>query len=322
MNKKALTNLIHENYSMDVYALNLLDSHFGTEIYVALTDKGKFIVKALPLHCGDLETEGRVTDYLLSRGISVARILPTLSGNYGVVTESMHFHVQEFIEGVTPPLNSFSDNMLDKLADTLGRIHVVMSDFGELPTSFGKDFFDRSVPLGELARYAEALSHAGKDEILASELSRRLEHLKRISTFEIDTDKLTYGNSHGDLYASQIIVNGDQFTIIDWTTASRVPLCVEVINSYVTAAPACNLGVIDADGLMRYIERYFRHFTLTEYDLRAMPFVLYWYLLLQHYDPPYCDTPESYRPLYRFIDYTTDWLYDNAESMSERLRML
>jgi Ser/Thr protein kinase RdoA (MazF antagonist) len=314
-------NLIRENYNMDIRTLNLLDSHFGTEIYVAQTDEGKFIVKMLPLHCGDLETEGRVTDYLLSHGVSVARILPTLSGNYGVITDTMHFHMQEFIEGSTPPLNSLSDDLLDKLADTLGRIHIVMSDFDELPTSFGKDFFDKSVPLEAFTQYTEALSHAGNDEILASELTRRLEHLKHISTCEIDTDKLTYGNSHGDLYASQIILNGDQFTIIDWTTASRVPLCVEVINSYVTAAPACKWGVIDADGLKRYIERYSRHFTLAEYDLRIMPFILYWYLLLEHYDPPYSDTPESYRPLYRFIDYTTDWLFDNAEALSERLRM-
>jgi aminoglycoside phosphotransferase (APT) family kinase protein len=194
-----------------------------------------------------------------------------------------------------------------------------MNKYGELPTSFGKDFFDRSIPLEALARYTEALSHTGNNEILASELSRRLDHLKRISAFDIDADKLTYSNSHGDFHAGQIIVDGDKMAVIDWTSASRVPLCLEVINSYVTAAPACKLGEIDADGLKRFIERYSRHFTLTEYDLRAMPFVLYWQQLMCHYDPPYRDVAESYRPVCTLINHFTDWLYDNAEALSEQL---
>jgi aminoglycoside phosphotransferase (APT) family kinase protein len=303
---------------MDVITLDLLDNHFGTEIYIAQANNGKFIIKTLPLHCGNLETEGRVTDYLLSRGIPVARILLTKSGKYSVETDTIHFHVQEFIEGITPPLNSLSDDLLDKLADTLGRIHGIMSDYDDLPTSFGKDFFDKNVPLEALVRYTEALGHVGNDEILSSELSRRIEHLKRILSFNIDTDKLTYGNSHGDFHVGQIIVDGDKLVVIDWTSASRVPLCLEAINSFVTAAPACRLGKIDAHGFKRYIERYSRHFTLTEYDLRSMPFVLYWQQLLCHYDPPYRDVVSSYRPVCTLINNFTDWLYDNAENLSEQ----
>jgi hypothetical protein len=47
LNEKALTTLIHDNYNMDIKTLDLLDSHFGTEIYVVKRIK----VKSSSKHC-------------------------------------------------------------------------------------------------------------------------------------------------------------------------------------------------------------------------------------------------------------------------------
>jgi len=45
---RQINNFIEENYSIAATDIRLLDSHFGTEIYKAYTDKGDFIVKAMP----------------------------------------------------------------------------------------------------------------------------------------------------------------------------------------------------------------------------------------------------------------------------------
>lgn len=62
-----LTKLIIENYGLKVESLKLIDSYFGTEIFILKTDQGKYIVKTLPIYCEGLENEGYITDFLYKK---------------------------------------------------------------------------------------------------------------------------------------------------------------------------------------------------------------------------------------------------------------
>ena len=44
-----LNELITANYGIKINKLNLVDSYLGTEIYLAESDDGRYIVKLLPL---------------------------------------------------------------------------------------------------------------------------------------------------------------------------------------------------------------------------------------------------------------------------------
>lgn len=94
-----LSELITANYGIEINNLNLVDSYFGTEIYLAESNNGRYIVKLLPLSVPGLEKEGHVTEFLYKNSIPVARLLKTNNGGYAVKTDITHFHVQEFIEG-------------------------------------------------------------------------------------------------------------------------------------------------------------------------------------------------------------------------------
>jgi hypothetical protein len=60
-----LSALLREHYGLDGN-LQLLDSHFGTEIYRC----GQYVVKTLPLsHGARMEREGHVTEFLGAQGI-------------------------------------------------------------------------------------------------------------------------------------------------------------------------------------------------------------------------------------------------------------
>jgi len=155
--------------------------------------------------------------------------------------------------------------------------------------------------------------------ISASALEGRIKHLERISAFAIETDKLTYSNSHGDYYIGQFIVNGREVTVIDWTGACKLPTALEVMMSYVFAAPECANGEINSDGLKRYIDQYSSYSKMSDYDIKVMPYLFYYQQIMCHYPPPYNGIPEKYKPVCRLINRFTKWMYENAEGLERSL---
>lgn len=148
----------------------------------------------------------------------------------------------------------------------------------------------------------------------------QIRHLKKISKFHIDTKKLTYANSHGDYHIGQAIIHNNDFTVVDWSSACRLPICLDVITSYVFSSPTCATGKIDTDGLKKYIRQFTEKFPLTEYDIKAMPYVLYFWHCMCNYRPDELDDiPDSYKAIAKLINNFLNWLYDNVEELSEQL---
>jgi Ser/Thr protein kinase RdoA (MazF antagonist) len=316
-----LNKLIIENYGMEAKSILLIDSHFGTEIFLAETDRGKFVVKTLPLYVKGMENEGRITNYLYNNGINVAQLLKTNNGQYHVKTSEIQFHVQEFIEGKTLSVNTAPVWFLQKSAHILGKIHNILKNYRNLDTSFGEDFFKKSNVMKTINYYTQLLAKASDENntSLIPDLEERLRHLERIALFDIQANKLTYSNSHGDFNIGQIITNNEDITVIDWTSASKLPVCLEVIVSYTTEDPSCMNGKIDINGLRKYIQDYSRYFTLNDYDIQIMPYILYFQQLMCHYEPPYSNVADTYKPICNLINNFTKWLYENVEILSNEL---
>jgi Ser/Thr protein kinase RdoA (MazF antagonist) len=316
-----LNKLITENYDMEVKSISLIDSHFGTEVFLAETNKGKFIVKKLPLYVKGIENEGYITNFLYNKGINVAQLLKTNNGQYHVKTSEIQFHVQDFIEGKTLSVNTAPEWFLQKSARILGKIHNTLKDYGNLDTSFGEYFFKKSNVMETIQYYTQLLAKASDENntLLIPALKERLRHLERIMSFDIQVDKLTYSNSHGDFHIGQIITNNTDITVIDWTAASKFPVCLEVIVSYITESPACMNGKIDINGLKKYMQDYSMYFTLNDYDIQIMPYILYYQQLMCHYEPPYSNVADTYKPMCNLINNFTKWLYENVEVLSNEI---
>jgi thiamine kinase-like enzyme len=316
-----LEKLILDNYNIEIKNMLIIDSHFGTEIFLIETKNGKYIVKTLPLYVGDLETEGKITDFLYDKGLNVARLVKTNNGMYHIKTDKMQFHVQKYIEGKTLMVNTAPEWFMKKSAFILGKIHSELKDYDKLKTNFGKDFFYKSTVLETIKYYNGLLNKAvnNKNTSLVSDIEERLKHLDRISSFNIYADKLTYTNSHGDFHIGQIITNKKELMVIDWTSASSLPVCLEVILSYVTEDPICVDGKIDVTGLKKYIDNYSKYFTLNKYDIQMMPYIFYYQQLMCHYEPPYNVIPDTYKPICNLINNFTKWLYENVETISNEL---
>ena len=315
-------HLIEENYNLSVSDTVLLDKHFGTEIYLINTDSGKYIVKVLPLFIRNVNNEGIITEYLHNHGLKVAGLLKNNEGNYVVKTSEFQFTVQHFIEGETLSVNTAPDWFMKKSADFLSQTALLLKDYEGLPTRFGKDFFSAKTVRRKIRQYKKELARAKRADNtdMISRWKNQLRHLKRISKIHIDTKKLTYTNSHGDYHIGQVIVKKHNFTVIDWSSACRLPICLDIITSYVFASPTCAEGRIDAEGLKKYIRQFTERFPLKEYDIKTMPYVLYFWHCMCNYRPDeLANIPESYQQIAKLINNVLNWLYNHAEELSEQL---
>ncbi len=318
-------NIIENNFNLNVSDIKLLDKHFGTELYLVSTDVGKYIVKVLPLYMENVKNEGEVTEYLYNHGLKVARFMKSNDDAYVVKTPEFQFTVQQFIEGESLPVNTAPDWFINKSAEFLGQTALLLKDYEGLSLRFGNDFFSAKTVRRKIWQYKKELAKAKKvkDIGIIPVWEEQIRHLNRISKFHIDANKLTYANSHGDYHIGQVIIHNNDFTVVDWSSACRLPICLDVITSYVFSSPTCAEGKIDADRLKEYIRQFTKKFTLTEYDIKAMPYVLYFWHCMCNYRPDeLADIPDTYKAIAKLINNFLNWLYDNVDELSEQLLQL
>lgn len=315
-------HIIEDNFNLKVFNMETLDKHFGTELYLINTDVGKYIVKVLPLYMENVKNEGELAEYLYYHGLRVASFLKSKDDTYVVKTSEFQFTVQQFIEGKSLSVNTAPDWFISKSADFLGQTALLLKDYEGLSLRFGKEFFSLKTVRRKMWQYKKQLIKAKKARNINTVpvWEEQIRHLKKILRFHIDTKKLTYANSHGDYHIGQAIIHNNDFTVVDWSSACRLPICLEVITSYVFSSPTCAEGEIDAEGLKKYIQQFTKKFPLTEYDIKAMPYVLYFWHCMCNYRPDeLSDIPESYKAIAKLINNFLNWLYDNVEELSEQL---
>lgn len=213
-------NIIENNFNLNVSDLKLLDKHFGTELYLINTDIGKYIVKVLPLYMENVKNEGELTEYLYNHGLKVARFMKSKEDAYVVKTPEYQFTVKQFIEGKSLSVNIAPDWFISKSAEFLGQTALLLKDYEGLSLRFDKDFFSPKTVRRKMWQYKKELVKAkkAKDVYIIPIWEEQIRHLKKISKFHIDTQKLTYANSHGDYHIGQAITHNNDFTVVDWSS--------------------------------------------------------------------------------------------------------
>jgi len=316
-----LVQIINDNYGVKADSIELISDHPGSKVYLVYSQAGKYALKKTGLN-NHGENDGELSEFLSRNGINVAKFLRTKTNSFAFCDEHFQYTLQTFIDGEQIPLNTASDWFLIKTAQTLGQIQKVLRDYKQLNKAhwpgwlLSKDPVTQNEPV-ITAKIDEAKSSG--DTALATALQERLKHIRRISGFNIELDKLTHVNSHGDFYINQTILKGDELYVIDWDGGSNLPACNEVMMSFAYADPACKNGVIDINRFMPYLNEYLKYTALTSYDIQAMPYFTYCYFCFCGFTPPYDDLSSDYLQIAIFSDKLMNWLYDNVDTLSVEL---
>jgi len=318
-----LAQLIERNYGIQLTKIDTLVVHDSSKVYLLESPTNKYALKEMREN-NNLENESLLNKHLISKGIKAPKLYHTTTGNHIVSNNGLMYILYEFIEGKMYELNTAPDWFLTKQAHTLGQIQDALKDYTQLPFAFQQDYFAKEKYINSEKSILEKIKLAEEksDATLTAALNERLKHTKRVSCFKFDCDKLTYVNTHGDLYINQIIVRDGELVVIDWTYPSCLPACFEVIMSYVYAAPECKDGIIDVQKFKPILNEYLKYTKLNPYDLKMMPYFIYDYCIFCSFTPPYDDLPPDYFKIAHLTDNLANWLYDNVENLSNELLAL
>jgi Ser/Thr protein kinase RdoA (MazF antagonist) len=322
-----IKEIVRSHYGIEVIKANKLTVGAGSNTYFLVTDSGKYILKNANINeANNPKNEPPLCEYLLARGLPVSEFIKNTDSNYLFTHDSNMYHMQRFIEGVNYEWNEAPKWLLRESARVLGKIHMVLSDYTPLPVGIGENFFKYMTPMNALASYEKSYQYARQinDDQSAEDISFRIELMKRFSVPDIQLYKLTRKNTHGDFFISQLICGDDKINaVIDWTTACIHPVVWEVIRSYVYAAPECRNGDIDTAKFLCYVKDYLSFSTLTESDIKMMPYVFYYQISVCDYYNQYFQSNADNREIYlqqaSLSTKLMKWFDKNADDFSDFL---
>lgn len=305
--KDMISELIEENYSIgSILNIIKIKSGVGSSSYHVLTDQGEFIFKSIEDNgMNNPDNEPKIHEVLESENIPVSKFYLTNEGQCILNHDGRKCHLQSLIKGQIYRPNTSPQWLMDESAAMLGKIQRAMEKIPELPAGMGEGYFKGMSPEKSISSYLETLkiAEAKNDENIIKDIEYRISLLKSINKVDIEMNKLTCKNTHGDYSINQTICGQNSINgIIDFTSACIHPICWEVIRSYSIADSECADGNINVENLKRYIEKFLEYGKLNNYDLKLMPYLYFYQLLF----------PDYYRQYYLSDNPNRQLLIDNA----------
>ena len=275
----------------------------GSDTWFLNCTEGKYVLKFPATSViNHPEAEPKLCAFLRKNGVPACDFLKNWMNSY-ISTDNTGrmFTLQKFMPGQTLEWNSASETILLESAEMLGKIHFVLRYYPLLPEGIGTGFFSCMTPERALESYQHSYDTAVRlgEAKNANELEWRIELMKRFPVWRFDLSKLTFRNTHGDYYISQLLCeNGHLSSVIDWTTACVHPVIWEIVRSFVYGAPCCAEGKINTNLMERYIAAYCRYGTLNDYDLENLYKLYFYQIAVCDYYGQYYESDADNRYIY------------------------
>ncbi|MGN1422081.1 MAG: phosphotransferase [Oscillospiraceae bacterium] len=294
---------IYKLYDIEIEAMETSANGAGGLTYFVTAGGKRYVVKyPTDNDINHPETEIRVCETLLKKGIPACRFIPDKHGRMLSTDENgRRFTVQHFYEGVTYGYNEAPEELQKASAVMLARIHEAMKDMEDIPVGIGGDFFAHRKPEYMRDSYARALKQAedNGDNDIACAIRSNIRIIGSMPEYEFDINKFTCGSTHGDYMISQLIwLDGKVNGIIDWTCACRHPYIWEIFRSYVFMAPEVRQGELNTKALLRYIEYYAEYGRLNAYDIENAGKLFCYFLSVCNFYGQYYDSISNNRHIY------------------------
>ena len=298
LNEERIADLLRTHYGMTCTGASRLP--LGSANCYRVTDGEEcYFLKEFQsdFSADDLVREAGVVDYLASRGIPVARFLPTAQGEWLVRYEGRLIALSEYVQGITYGYDNMPPHRLHDLAAMLGCLHATLRDY-PLPLDMGREWLDAysadetAKAYDDLLTTVAARTDDPNTPQIVADLTFKRELAYRLTDYKRYYDGVTYVATHGDYQGCQMIWQEDGIrAVIDFSSARKLPAVWEIMRSFVQSDENCRrYAKIDLDALCDYVQTYQQHFSLTRTDLSAMPYVYLFQLARSRYGyPQYLD---------------------------------
>ena len=320
--------LIRKQYKIHLSSYEKLVVGAGSNTYHLFAENGEqYILKNTAVNeMNHPQNEPGLCNHLRSKGIPASEFLPNIYNELVWYDEGDVYHMQRFVPGKCFDMHDAPDWLMGEMARSLGKIHTAFMDYDPLPVGIGENFYRYMTPSNALISYNKSYHYAldrGLQNI-ADDLRYRIELMSRFSMPEIDLNKLTCRNTHGDYFVSQIICSHDSIAgIIDWTSASIHPVVWEIIRSFIYGSPECKEGQIPIQKMVAYTKAYLSEASLSRCDLMMMPYVFYHQISMCDYYGQYfhsdADNKDFFFQQAELSTKLMKWFELHAEDLSSEL---
>jgi hypothetical protein len=331
LNNKIINDLLLREYNIITYKVEKLKLGSANCFKISALDN-IFFLKEFQARFSekDINEEASLLEFLIVNHYPTNNIIRTTNNKNYAVIDGKIVCLQKYINGTTFNSNTVPTEILFQAAQLLGKLHTILKSYKPLATEMDIKWHKQFNAFKSAQSYQLLLDNIPKT---SSNLHRQIYNdliYKQNLQYKIDEygeffNLVTLGNTHGDYNCLQYICSDTQISVvIDFTTACCMPLCWEIMRSYVQSAPKCKDGdYIDISEFVQYIKHYLKHATLTKNDLRYMPYIYFYQLARSKYGyKEFLANSENKEELINFALWRTNmcrYLEANVDEISEVL---
>lgn len=299
LEKSVLTDIIVSDLLMQHYGIHFVSAHkleLGTANCYRIFDGEKYyFLKEFQssFSASDIIREAELLEFLSESDIPTTRFYKTIQNEYVIKYENHLICLEEYIEGQAYNYDNLPYHLLPQVAKMLGKLHYALRDYS-LPIDMSDAWinsFSSEKVVAEYDALIEIAKNKENDKYIA-QIVEDLEYKKQLAVrcenYKKYYNGITYCATHGDYQGCQMIFDGEEIkAIIDFSSASTLPVTWEIMRSYVQSSEQCrNYARVDIDGFCNYVREYMKYTRLTKADMISMPYVYLFQLARSKYGYP------------------------------------
>jgi hypothetical protein len=275
--------------------------------------------------------EAKLLEYLSVAGIPTTRFYKTLNNEFVFNYQNHIICLEEYIEGQAYDYDDLPLQLLPQVGKMLGRLHQALKDY-PLPIDMSDKWLASFSAENMIAQYDALIKIAESkvDDKNTNQIIDDLQYKKQLAIrceeYKKYYNGITYCSTHGDYQGCQLIFEkGEVKAVIDFSSASCLPVTWELMRSFVQSSNYCRTtATVDIKMFCEYVKEYLKFFYLTKTDMLAMPYVYLFQLARSKYGyPQYLNSDSEDREgLLQFAFWRTKMCREvekNAEAISDAL---
>ena len=275
--------------------------------------------------------EAKLLEHLSVVGIPTTRFYKTLNNEFVFNYQNHIICLEEYIEGQAYDYDDLPLQLLPQVGKMLGRLHQALKEY-PLPIDMSDKWLASFSAENMIAQYdalikiAESRMDDKNTNQIIDDLQYKEQLAIRCEEYKKYYNGITYCSTHGDYQGCQLIFEkGEVKAVIDFSSASCLPVTWELMRSFVQSSNYCRTtATVDIKMFCEYVKEYLKFFSLTKTDMIAMPYVYLFQLARSKYGyPQYLNSDSEDREgLLQFAFWRTKMCREvekNAEAISDAL---
>ncbi|MBE6568800.1 MAG: hypothetical protein E7658_01110 [Ruminococcaceae bacterium] len=294
LNEDIVTRILSKQYGINFVSMQKLNLgsancfrvYDGNQYYFLKEFQSSFSENAVV-------QEAKLLEYLSVAGIPTTRFYKTLNNEFVFNYQNHIICLEEYIEGQAYGYDDLPLELLPQVGKMLGRLHQALKDY-PLPIDMSDKWLASFSPENMIAQYDALIKIAESkvDDKNTNQIIDDLQYKKQLAIrceeYKRYYNGITYCSTHGDYQGCQLIFEkGEIKAVIDFSSASCLPVAWEIMRSFVQSSHNCRTNaIIDTTAFCEYVRQYMRFSPLTKTDMVAIPYVYLFQLARSKYGYP------------------------------------